>query len=161
MQGFKRTTMALTALAMAFTLAPTASAAGAQPDRPIDFLDKAEYAPGGAIKIAFDTHQDCTTQASSEGFAASITLTPLPTGTTGEGTAAETPGTYQARIYCVRGSLVDSFTIKGPVTTTTPPAVTTTTPPPVSTTKPAPTQKPKPPVKKPKGAPQTGGGGTA
>lgn len=161
MQRIKRTTVAFAALVVAFTLAPAAGATG-QPDQKKDYLDKSEYAPGGAIKVALDgALLNCGMQVTSAGFAAPIALRPVPTATIGEGTAAETPGTYEARIFCKWGSLVDSFTITAPVTTTTPPAVTTTTPPPVATTKPAPTQQPKPPVKKPKGAPQTGGGGTA
>ncbi|ANZ37811.1 hypothetical protein BBK82_18835 [Lentzea guizhouensis] len=142
MKGTKRTTAALTILA-AVVLTPAATA---QPgDVPRDFLDQAEYAPGGVVKIELGPLYNCAPEATSAGFAAPIKLNPVPTATIGEGEAAATPGTYQARIFCKAGSLVDSFTVKAPVTTTTPPP-----------------QKPaKPPVKKPKGAPQTGGGGTA
>jgi hypothetical protein len=147
MKGIKRTAATLTALAMAFAPIPAATAQQ-RPERPTDFLDKAEYAPGETVKIALGPLYNCGTEATSEGFAAPIELRPVPTATVGEGTAAERPGTYRAQIFCKYESLVDSFTIKAPVTTTTPP------PPPT-------TKQPKPPVKKPKGAPQTGGGGTA
>ena len=140
----KGTATALTALAVAVALSPAATAQ--PPDRQTDFLDKAGYRPGETVKIQLGPLSNCGAQATSEGFAAPIELKPVPTATIGEGEAATTPGTYQARIFCKAGSLVDSFTIAVPVTTTTPPP---------------PSTQPKPPVKKPKGAPQTGGGGTA
>jgi hypothetical protein len=112
------------------------------------FLDKDEYAPGERIKIFLrDTHR-CGYTATSNGFTAPAELTLVRPGYSLEGatTAVATPGTYQASIPCgMTGPVVDTFTIKA-----------APTPPPGN-----PAPKPKPPIVKPKGAPDTGGGGTA
>jgi len=116
------------------------------------FLDKAEYVPGETIRIALENGRKCGFEASSEGFTAPAPLT-ISGGTTerprlvGEAKAGNAPGNYQATIRCINEPVVNQFTIKaGP---TTPPLPGNPAP------------KPKPPIVKPKGAPETGGGGTA
>lgn len=126
----------------------------AQTPRTDPFLDKTEYAPGETIKIFLQRGRKCSGPATSPGFAAPAELTQLQQPElyplTGETTAGATPGTYQAKIQCITETVTNQFTVKAnPVT---PPTSTSPT-----TTKPG----PKPPVVKPKGAPQTGGGGTA
>ncbi|MEU7482137.1 hypothetical protein AB0A63_39640 [Lentzea sp. NPDC042327] len=116
------------------------------------FLDKEVYAPGETIKVQVTGYSFCPT-AESNGFVAPISLPNNPGGSAhGEGKATGTPGTYEATVHCYKNqTFVNTFTVKAPPTTPT----TSTTPPA------APTAKPKPPIVKPKGAPQTGGGGTA
>ncbi|MEU0881217.1 hypothetical protein ABZ345_21625 [Lentzea sp. NPDC005914] len=125
---------------------------------PGPFLDKFEYAPGETIKIKLTFGTECVShEATSTGFAAPVALkqTPVDAGAyqlTGEAKAGTVPGDYTATIKCDKVSRVSPFAIKipdAPPTTTTPP----------TTTSPAP-GKPKPPITKPKGAPDTGGGGT-
>jgi hypothetical protein len=120
------------------------------------FLDKAEYAPGEKIRIHLVHGYKCNGPATSPGFAAPAELTQVraPDGSpslVGETTAGSTPGAHQATIKCLTRSITNQFTVKAPPAN--PP--TNTNPP--TTTKPG----AKPPVVKPKGAPQTGGGGTA
>jgi hypothetical protein len=116
------------------------------------FLDKAEYAPGETIRIALEDGRKCGFEASSEGFTAPAPLT-ISGGTTehprlvGEAKAVNAPGSYQATIRCINEPVVNQFTVKAQPTTPPLPG------------NPAP--KPKPPIVKPKGAPETGGGGTA
>ncbi|MFS8096557.1 hypothetical protein LFM09_05390 [Lentzea alba] len=113
------------------------------------FLDKAEYAPGETITIHLDRGYKCGLDklAHSEGFTEPAALTPGGTSTgydlRGRATAVDKPGTYEAKIRCLQDSVVNTFTIK-PKAATPPPGL-----------------GPKPPIVKPKGAPETGGGGTA
>ena len=120
------------------------------PPRSDSFLDKAVYAPGETIRISLKDGYKCWVPATSEGFTAPANLTQVHGDgdrVVGETTAITTPGTYTATIPCLKGGpVVNQFTIKA-----------SATPPPPGT--PAPKQKP--PIIKPKGAPQTGGGGTA
>jgi hypothetical protein len=113
------------------------------------FLDKEEYAPGEAINIFLERGYKCGFEgAVSEGFTAPAQLKqsrPGDHGLTGQTTAVATPGTYQATIKCLSWSVADTFTVKAPAT-----------PPPGT-----PAPKPQRPIVKPKGAPETGGGGTA
>ncbi|GGM84396.1 hypothetical protein GCM10011609_20630 [Lentzea pudingi] len=108
------------------------------------FLDKDEYAPGERIEIFLvDTHR-CGYTATSPGFTAPAELALVRPGYSlrGATTAVARPGTYRAEIPCgMTGPVVDTFTIA---------------PQPGN-----PVPKPKPPIVKPKGAPDTGGGGTA
>lgn len=116
------------------------------------FLDKKQYAPGEAIKISLGWHFTCGPTVGSEGFAAPVQLRSAPGGGWyGEGKAVDAPGTYEVRIGCKYGSFLNTFTVKAPPTPT----------PPTTTQPPGPSPRPKPPVVKPKGAPDTGGGGTA
>ncbi|MDX3656939.1 hypothetical protein PV646_06425 [Streptomyces sp. ID05-26A] len=150
----RRSVAVLLVAGTAFVFTPTAGAqetvAPSFSPEPVagSFLDKDEYAPGERIKIfLLDTHR-CGYTASSKGFTAPAELTLVRPGYSLEGatTAVTTPGTYQAEIPCgMTGPVVDTFTIKAKPTR--PPG------------NPAP--KPKPPIVKPKGAPDTGGGGTA
>jgi hypothetical protein len=160
----------LLAFGAACTLTPTAGAQeaatpklssactgfcpGGGPRWPSQFLDKAEYAAGETISINLMLDAECgVLEATSDGFTATAKLTksPHPTGAIqlyGQATAITTPGTYRATIACTSSPpAVNQFTIKAaPV-------------PPQPSPKPKPT--PKPPIVKPKGAADTGGGGTA
>ncbi|MEU0881220.1 hypothetical protein ABZ345_21640 [Lentzea sp. NPDC005914] len=119
-----------------------------KPPRNDPFLDKAEYAPGETIRINLEFGFKCLGEATSAGFTAPAKLANAGNGRViSETTAIATPGTYEAAIFCANNSVVNQFTIKAA------PAA----PPPQGT----PAPKPKPPIVKPKGAPQTGGGGTA
>ncbi len=106
------------------------------------FLDKEEYAPGETVKV-HEQHPSCEgASAVSDGFVAPAVIH----NGYGETKAIDTPGTYVVTFWCAfPGAGFDQFTIKAP-----------TSPPPAGNPKP----KPKPPIVKPKGAPQTGGGGT-
>lgn len=101
-------------------------------------LDKAEYAPGEQIKATAPASANCIGNLSSTGFTAPIKLAresdQLFSGT---GKAVEAPGAYVASMTCNNMTVTQNFTVAA--------------------------QKPKAkaPVVKPKGAPQTGGGGTA
>ncbi len=114
----------------------------------VEFLDKDVYAPGETIKIdGRGLPSACRGfLADSEGFVAQVSLSRNANNIPyGEGKAIDTPGDYQAWVHCgIVGDRFDRFTIKVP-----------TSPPPAGN------PKPKPPIVKPKGAPQTGGGGTA
>ncbi|MEU0881222.1 hypothetical protein ABZ345_21650 [Lentzea sp. NPDC005914] len=115
-------------------------------------LDPAEVEPGGTISIFGSIYSGggCygTSQLTSPGFAVPPTLQGGNMGhVSGYTTVVTTPGTYEAIWRCSNrpeGS-VRTFRVLGTPPTTTPPA----------------SGKPKPPIVKPKGAPDTGGGGTA
>jgi len=115
--------------------------------------------PGGEIYAKVIRNQ-CSIigQITSPGFTKPIYPITQQYWHEGTTTAIATPGTYTATVHCEGKPepFTTLFTIKGtpPTSTSTPPPATTTTPP---AAKPA----PKAPVVKPKGAPQTGGGGTA
>ncbi|HEX8869487.1 MAG TPA: hypothetical protein VF821_27745, partial [Lentzea sp.] len=100
-------------------------------------LDKAEYAPGELIEVTAPVSANCTGNVTSAGFVAPLKLTresdQLLSGTI---RAVGTPGSYEASMTCDNVIVTQSFKV---------------------------TAKPqaKAPVVKPKGAPQTGGGGTA
>lgn len=117
------------------------------------YLLPAEVEPGGTMTGGGDMNTGCHgAEITSPGFAAPLKFTRGGNfgRFSGDTTAITTPGTYTATFHCQGGTRTDTttFTIKGtPPTTTTPPA--------------GPAPKPKKPIVKPKGAPQTGGGGTA
>jgi hypothetical protein len=142
MRGLKRTTTALAALGVAFALTPVATAqdAGFQ-------LDQAAYDPGQQVTVTATLVSGCENSAvTSPGFKAPIVFSArsgIPRMYNGTGTAADRPGTYTAQATCKGEVVTRTFKING-----------IAAPPPVK-------PKPKPPVVKPKGAPQTGGGGTA
>jgi hypothetical protein len=98
-------------------------------------LDKEVYAPGETIMVHAG-HPSCEFRtALSDGFVAPAVIH----DGYGVAKAIDTPGTYVMSLACaMTGEQYDQFTIKAPG-------------------KP----KPTPPVVKPKGAPDTGGGGTA
>jgi hypothetical protein len=102
------------------------------------FLDKEVYAPGETIKV-HEQHPSCAGQSAvSQGFVAPAVIH----DGYGETKAIDTPGTYVVAFWCAfPGTGYDQFTIKVP----TPPQP----------------GNPKPPIVKPKGAADTGGGGTA
>ncbi|MEU3647877.1 hypothetical protein AB0E59_31130 [Lentzea sp. NPDC034063] len=114
-----------------------------------------ELEPGGRID-SITEKWSCQPTLTSPGFAQPFMWTPGGPRFIGYTTVVTTPGTYTATLNCGadRPLLTRDFTVKG-----TPPTSTTTTTPPA--VKPAPKPAPKAPVVKPKGAPQTGGGGTA
>jgi hypothetical protein len=156
----------LAAAAAALTLAPTADAqeagtlrslssacsAGGESTHmfsaaacPSPFLDKREYAPGETIKINEWHDKKCGSfEVISAGFAVKIKFTEVARDgrylVSGETRAVTTPGTYQAETNCDGVGSADQFTVVAP----TPPAP----------------GKPKPPITKPRGAADTGGGGT-
>lgn len=163
MKRIKRPAAVLLAFGTAFALTPMAGAkeaacspgsepgieAAACPGGPmiidLPILDKAEYAPGATIRINLTQPKQCYfNEATSDGFVAAAKLTErLSNGSyqaTGQAKAIATPGIYKVSLVCSWGLVVHQFTIKTP-------------------TRPAP-GKPKPPIAKPKGAPDTGGGGT-
>ncbi|WP_158844375.1 hypothetical protein [Saccharothrix deserti] len=162
-----RRTGRITALAAALTLtalavSPAAAETATQPPQPASFsLAPLEVQPGGRVEtqaIAFVClGNDGPGPVTSPGFTAPIEWGSDTPGTAGAiygaGAVIDTPGKYVASLECRNGQsrAEVEFTILQP--TTTPP---TTEPPAPPTTTPAP-----PPIKKPKGAPETGGGGTA
>jgi hypothetical protein len=111
-------------------------------------LDKDEYDPGAEILInAVYISGRCPSTVTSPGFAAPIYLDKNPgpgTALVGRGKAVTTPGTYTAEVKCEAAPpFTQTFKVKGGPPTTPPPS-----------------GSPKPPIVKPRGAPQTGGGGT-
>jgi hypothetical protein len=108
---------------------------------PSPFLEKFEYAPGETIKIHLTRPDKCDTfDVTSAGFAGKASVTYKASGDgyvlNGTAKAGATPGGYDARFTCNDYGWSNHFTITAPV-------------------------KAKPPVTKPKGAADTGGGGTA
>lgn len=111
-------------------------------------LHPLEVEPGGEINGRMSVINDCPNERTitSPGFVAPLELQteggnfPELAGKT---TVVSTPGTYQAMMTCRDGPFTVSFTVLG-----TPP-------------RDPPGNEPKQPVKKPKGAPETGGGGTS
>ncbi|MEU7528921.1 hypothetical protein AB0A74_24535 [Saccharothrix sp. NPDC042600] len=107
-----------------------------------------EVEPGGEINARMSVVNDCpeARTITSPGFVAPLTLE-MEGGNfpelLGKTTVVSTPGTYQAVMTCRDGPFSVSFTVLG-----TPP-------------RDPPQTEPKQPVKKPKGAPETGGGGTS
>ncbi|MEU0881221.1 hypothetical protein ABZ345_21645 [Lentzea sp. NPDC005914] len=115
-------------------------------------LGPAEIEPGGTIYLQTNIYNGgCFPKSplTSPGFAAPMKVVGGNMGRiTGDTTVITTPGTYEVVLQCSDRpeSDVKTFRILGdPPTSTTPP----------------PPGKPKPPIVKPKGAPDTGGGGTA
>jgi hypothetical protein len=114
-----------------------------------------EVEPGGTVTASISKFVCIPQPATSPGFTEPLGVSIVPPSLfQGSTKVIMTPGTYTATFRCSGNPtpLLRQFTIKAPPTTTTPPA--TTTPPGAK-------PKPKPPIVKPKGAPQTGGGGTA
>lgn len=168
MRRTRRPLAVLLAFGTAFALTPTAGAQAAVTPKPSSacagfcpggprwperFLDKAEYAPGETIGIDLLSYECGASQATSDGFTATAQLTKGSTGNgigvhlTGTATAIAAPGTYRATIACTLfPPVTNQFTIKAA---------------PAPGPKPQPKPKPKPPIVKPKGAADTGGGGTA
>ena len=91
----------------------------------------------------------CGDASNSPGFVSRIELKQQPDGTwSGKAKAIDTPGTYQVAMLCFGTHTFQQLTIV-PKAQAQPPAFTAEKP------------KPRAPITKPKGAPQTGGGGTA
>jgi hypothetical protein len=110
------------------------------------WLLPAEVEAGGDISVIKTKQSDCGEVATSPGFAAPIELRFESINTRiGNGKAVDRPGTYQAEMTCGGKQVQVQF------------VVTAKTSAPVVTKKPA----VRAPIVKPKGAPQTGGGGTA
>ncbi|MEJ2854578.1 MULTISPECIES: hypothetical protein [unclassified Saccharothrix] len=105
-----------------------------------------ELQPGGEITGKMPVENDCTgTTITSPGFVAPLELTPgggTSSELAGKTTVVSTPGAYQAVMTCRDGPFAVTFTVLGQPPANDPPQT-------------------QPPVKKPKGAPETGGGGTA
>jgi hypothetical protein len=100
-----------------------------------------EVRPGGELTARIPAENDCTgTTVGSTGFVAPLELRPQGAELVGTAKAIATPGAYQATMQCRDGLFAVGFTVLGD-----PPA----------------DQPPRQPVKKPKGAPETGGGGTS
>ncbi|MEV6243520.1 hypothetical protein [Lentzea sp. NPDC051838] len=95
-------------------------------------FDKEEYAPGEKIIATAPVSANCVGELTSNGLVAPITLSREGDKMIGIGKAVDKPGTYEAAMKCGDIFTGRELTIKG-----------------------------KAPVVKPKGAPQTGGGGTA
>lgn len=128
----------LSAVAAALMLTPNASA------NDVFFLDKQKYEVGDTITISMRKNARCEPVVRSAGFAAPIALT----GEEGErlvggGKATSKAGSapYEAVLMCGSVKLSRPFTV-------------------VTKAK-APVTKPNTPIVQPKGAPQTGGGGTS
>ncbi|NKE55983.1 hypothetical protein FXN61_03730 [Lentzea sp. PSKA42] len=105
-----------------------------------------EVEPGGTVTASTNKMTCLPEPVTSPGFTKPIYLSIVPPSTfQGSTTVITTPGTYTATFRCSNGAAptTQQFTIKAPSTTTPPPG------------------KPKPPIVKPKGAANTGGGGTA
>lgn len=105
-----------------------------------------EVEPGGEINGKMPVTNDCAGRTiTSSGFVAPLELQ-TEAGNfpelAGKTTVVSTPGTYQAVMTCRDEPYAVTFKVLG-----TPPA--------------DPPQQPQQPIKKPKGAPETGGGGTA
>ncbi|MEU0881215.1 hypothetical protein ABZ345_21615 [Lentzea sp. NPDC005914] len=103
-------------------------------------LDKTEVEAGGEIVVTKSETSKCGDVASSVGFTTDITL--QGTQRIGRGKVVDTPGTYQASMFCGDTLEFKQFVVKAKAPVAEKP-------------------KPKAPIVKPKGAPQTGGGGTA
>ncbi|MBB5955087.1 hypothetical protein FHS29_001657 [Saccharothrix tamanrassetensis] len=108
-------------------------------------LAPVEVRPGGEITARMPVTNDCTGRTiTSSGFVAPIELQTgggnLPE-LVGTAEAVATPGTYEATMPCRDGAHVVSFKVLGDPPNDEPP--------------------PRQPIKKPKGAPETGAGGTA
>lgn len=101
-------------------------------------LDRLEYAPGEKVTASYLLEAKCVGDLNSTGFVAPIKFRPdAPPVMVGTGKVIDTPGAYEASMTCDNTIIKRTFTVKA--------------------------QKPKAkaPVIKPKGAPETGGGGTA
>ncbi|MGW6931086.1 hypothetical protein ACWGE0_13550 [Lentzea sp. NPDC054927] len=113
-------------------------------------LDKSQVEAGGEVTVTKKQDSDCGDAANSPGFVSRIELKKQADGTwSGTAKAIDTPGTYQVAMLCSGAHRFKDFTIVPKTPTTQPPTSTTEKP------------KAKAPIVKPKGAPQTGGGGTA
>jgi hypothetical protein len=109
------------------------------------FLDKTEVEAGGDISVVKTKQSGCGEIATSPGFTAPVEIK-YEAGNTriGNGKAVGTAGAYQVEMICEGKPVHQQFVVKAKAPTTI-------------------TEKPqaKAPIVKPKGAPQTGGGGTA
>ncbi|MEU4446389.1 hypothetical protein AB0K14_17935 [Actinosynnema sp. NPDC050801] len=104
-------------------------------------VSPARVRPGGELTARIPAEHDCTgTTIGSTGFVAPLELRPQGAELVGTARAVAAPGTYQATMQCRDGLFAVGFSVLGD-----PPA----------------NQPPRQPVKKPKGAPDTGGGGTS
>ena len=102
-------------------------------------LSPLEVRPGGDLTARIPAKNDCTgTTITSTGFTAPLELQPQGAELVGTAKAVTTPGVHDAVMECRDGPFTIAFTV-----VQDPPA-----------TQPQ-------PIKKPKGAPETGGGGTA
>ncbi|HUQ55981.1 hypothetical protein [Lentzea sp.] len=111
------------------------------------FLPMTEVEAGGDISVIRTKQSNCGQVATSPGFTAPIELVYESRNTRiGNGEVVDRPGTYQAEMVCGGRPVHQQFVVRAKAPTST-----------------SATEKPrvKAPVVKPKGAPQTGGGGTA
>ncbi|WP_052685593.1 hypothetical protein [Lentzea aerocolonigenes] len=98
---------------------------------------------GGTIDVHRQVTALCDNPVTSKGFVEPINIIYKTEGSlrSGSGKVIDTPGTYEASMKCSGQTMTRKFTIKAKAG--------------------QPKQQEKKPVVKPKGAPQTGGGGTA
>ncbi|MEU7482139.1 hypothetical protein AB0A63_39650 [Lentzea sp. NPDC042327] len=98
---------------------------------------------GGTIDVHRQVTAMCTGPVTSAGFVEPIDIVYKTEGSlrNGRGKVVDTPGTYEASMQCSGQTATRKFTVKAKAG--------------------QPAAKPKTPIVKPKGAPQTGGGGTA
>jgi hypothetical protein len=116
------------------------------------FLDKQEVEAGGEVTVMKKSGSGCGDAANSPGFVSRIELKQRPDGMwTGTAKVVDKPGTYQVAMLCYGAHTFQNLTVL-------PKAAEPTTP---VTGKPISKAVAKAPIVKPKGAPQTGGGGTA
>ncbi|ANZ37813.1 hypothetical protein BBK82_18845 [Lentzea guizhouensis] len=136
--------LGLTAAALALVFTPAGNAQSGDTYS----LDKAEYLPGETITVSYDVTANCEGTVGSTGFVGHVApefqLDP-PNIMRTKATAGNWAGEYRTSLKCGGEYVSKSFRVleqaKAPEA-------------------PAPVQKPKAPIVKPKGAPQTGGGGT-
>lgn len=113
------------------------------------FLDKDRVEAGGEVTVMKKADSGCGDAANSPGFVSRIELKQQADGSwSGTAKAVDTPGTYRVAMLCFGTHTFQELTVV-PRTTTSPAPTTPEKP------------KAKAPIVRPKGAPQTGGGGTA
>jgi hypothetical protein len=116
------------------------------------FLDKEIVEAGGDVTVMKGPNSTCGDAANSPAFVERVELKQEPDGVwRGKARAIDTPGTYQVAMLCNHDTHTFRDLMIIPKTPTRP------QPPAAAPEKP----KAKAPIVKPKGAPQTGGGGTA
>ncbi|MDX8032549.1 hypothetical protein SK803_20235 [Lentzea sp. BCCO 10_0856] len=122
-----------------------------QTDELTFFLDKNQVEAGGEVTVRKTAKSGCGDAANSPGFVSRIELKQQADGTwSGTAKAVDTPGTYQVAMLCFGTHTYRQLTVLPKTPEPTQPPTTVTEKP-----------RPKAPIVKPKGAPQTGGGGTA
>lgn len=113
------------------------------------FLDSGEVEAGGDVSVMKTKQSVCGNVATSPGFTAPIELKYESQNLRiGNGKAVDVPGVYQVQMICKGQPVLQQLVVKAKALKPVPSPITA---------KP----KAKAPIVKPKGAPQTGGGGTA